>query len=154
MMSRPFVVVGMASSCLLRREQGDQLMLVREWEEHQRTSNRRSVLPRVSITRSRTLYLNEAAYSLLGRPSHVILLCDARNQVIGLRPASAGDAHSYRVRKQKASTSYVIGASAFIRYCGIDCSQVTVFEHITTEDGILLLALNHARRAGRRPPWR
>ena len=69
-------------------------MLVREWEEYQGAGNRRSLLSRASITRSRTLYLNEAAYNLLGRPSHAILLYDARNQMIGLRPASAGDAHS------------------------------------------------------------
>lgn len=107
---------------------------------------------RVSITRHRCISLNQAAYNLLGRPPAVLLLYHREGTAIGLRAVSEDTAYSIRVRPQGKGTTYRVNAVAFMRYHGVDCSQLTVFQRIAFEDGILILAFDRAQRKGQRFP--
>jgi hypothetical protein len=107
--------------------------------------------PRVTLRRDRRLSLNQAAYDLLGCPAAVALLYDASRRAIGLRAPPGDTAQHFRVQKQGTSTNYLVDAVPFIRHYGIDHSQLTVFEPVQLEEGILVLPLDQARRTGVRP---
>jgi hypothetical protein len=107
---------------------------------------------RVSITRQRCISLNQAAYNLLGCPPAVVLLYAAGGMAIGLRADSEGTAYSFRVRPMGKGTNYLINATAFMRYHGIDCSRLTIFRQVAFEDGILILPFDQAYRKGQRFP--
>jgi hypothetical protein len=123
----------------------------RRWEEYQGWHSRKPSVPRATITRYPRLTLNQAAYKLLGSPTQVLLLYDARHQLIGLRAAAQADPHSYCVRKQtRGGTNYIVtGSQAFIRHYRIDYRRLIVFSQVLIEDGVMVLDLDQARRVGR-----
>jgi hypothetical protein len=63
------------------------------------------------------LSLNNAAYRALEQPSHVALLYDADQRIVGLRSVGKEWPNAYRVRPQ--GSSFIVGAQGFISYYGI-----------------------------------
>ena len=68
----------------------------------------------VTIQRQRNLSLNAAAFEALGEPSHVVLLFNEGERMIGIKPAAADVDHAYAVRKQARSNSWLFSAQAFL----------------------------------------
>ncbi|MDQ3541985.1 MAG: hypothetical protein M3440_15000 [Chloroflexota bacterium] len=58
--------------------------------------------------------LNKASVTALGEPTHVVLLWDSDEQVIGLRAADASDIHAYALSKASA-----VPLKTFMRHFGI-----------------------------------
>jgi hypothetical protein len=107
--------------------------------------------PRVSLRQDRRLSLNQAAYDLLGCPTEVVLLYSAARRAIGIRVTPENIGRRFHVRQEGDAARYVIESAPFIRYYRIDYSQLTVFETVQFEDGMLVLSLDQARRRRRGP---
>jgi hypothetical protein len=75
--------------------------------------------PMVTIQRKGPMSLNQAAFHALGKPSHVELLYDPNERIVGFRAVSEPLAHAYPVRQQGRSHTYLIAGHAFIRYYDI-----------------------------------
>jgi hypothetical protein len=56
---------------------------------------------------------------MAGNPTHVELLYDPDEQIIGLREVDPSKSHAYRVRRQGRSNSYIISAQGFLNYFDI-----------------------------------
>ncbi len=97
--------------------------------------------PAVTVQAKGTLSVNRAAAEALGYPQRVELLFDRGARVIGLRPADASVRHSYPLRKQQKSSSYVLAATAFTQAYGIPTDRARRFSAVL-EDGILVIDLN------------
>lgn len=79
-----------------------------------------SVEPMVTLQRSGPISLNRAAYQAIGEPSHLELLYDPDERVIGFRAAKEKPPHAYPVRVQGHAThSYLVAGLAFVKYFDI-----------------------------------
>ena len=122
------------------------------WEEFGGGSTPKTLAAHVTITQQRYISLNQAAYDLLGCPPAVTLLYDTGGQAIGLRAASEDTAYSHPVYKRgKGPYRYMVNAAIFLRFYGIDYSQLTLFKRVDFEDGTLILRFDQAYRKGPRP---
>lgn len=110
---------------------------------------------RVTLNKRGAFSLNYATYQALGEPSHVEMLYDRTDRVIGLRPVPEGTKHAYPVRKQGNAKSYLVGATAFCRTYELDdIDGVLEFFEPKVEDGVLILELVGALVVAPRPPRR
>ena len=114
--------------------------------------------PTMTIQQKGTFGLNRAAVEALGKAERVELLFDRGARVIGLRPVDESVPHGYPVRRQNASHSYVVAATAFCQTYGIPTDRARRYT-ASTEDGILVVDLNTEatevrsnRERGRRAP--
>ena len=114
--------------------------------------------PYVTMQKRGTLSLNRTAYDAIGRPGSLELLYDREAQLIGLRPVSHDLPNAYHVRTATPSPNgpWVISATAFTKYYGIDTSR-SVRWPAYLDGGILCVDLstpgspvtsNRARRTG------
>jgi hypothetical protein len=79
-----------------------------------------SVEPMVTLQRSGPISLNRVAYHAIGEPSHVELLYDPDEKIIGFRAAVGQPAHAYPVRVQGHAThSYLVAGLAFMKHFNI-----------------------------------
>ncbi len=97
--------------------------------------------PTITVQSKGTFGVNRAAVDALGKPERVELLFDRAARMIGLRPADASISHSYPLRRQQNSNSYVLGAVAFTHAHGIQTDRARRYPAIM-EDGILIVDLN------------
>jgi hypothetical protein len=112
----------------------------------------RVIEPFVSLQRKGTFTLNRAAFDALGQPSHVELLFDRDDQVIGFRPVNPSKPTAYAVRSTDPSGSFAVAGKAFVKHYGIETAVArrwpAVFEH-----GVLCVQLGGPREevVGRNP---
>lgn len=76
--------------------------------------------PLVSLQRKGTFTLNRAAYLTLGEPTHVELLFDGEDQIIGFRAVDPSASTAYAVRSTEPSGSYAVAGVAFVKHYEID----------------------------------
>lgn len=100
----------------------------------------RVVEPFVSLQRKGTFTLNRAAYDALEQPSHVELLFDREEQVIGFRPVEPSESTAYAVRSTDPTGSFAVAGLAFVKHFGID-TQVARRWPATVDDGVLCVKL-------------
>jgi hypothetical protein len=118
-----------------------------EWDEFQERGLTPTATPRAGILRRGYISLNDPAYQLLGRPSHVVLLYDPKRRAVGLRPATPDTTHAYQVRKQRDSASYLVSASAFVRTHQIPHDQAIYVDDVYLVDGVLVVELTRSHPA-------
>lgn len=63
--------------------------------------------------------ITKADMDALGEPSHVVLLFDEDERLVGLRPAGADTPHAYPVRKASSTRTYLVSAASFCRRYGL-----------------------------------
>jgi hypothetical protein len=95
--------------------------------------------PRVGLQSRGGFSLNKAAYELLDKPTHVVLLYDRETNAVGMRPAAEDVPHAYPVRKQKGADSYIITGKSFCDHYSIPYGQSTQHFTPTLEDGTLVI---------------
>jgi hypothetical protein len=91
-----------------------------EFEVFTGKSSRVSGGPVVTIQRGGIFALNADAYEALGRAEAVELLYSRENQIIGFRPVSSEVSHAYRLRKARATESYLVSGRAFLANYQLD----------------------------------
>ncbi|SDO48639.1 hypothetical protein SAMN04515671_1093 [Nakamurella panacisegetis] len=99
--------------------------------------------PIITIQMRGIFSMNRAAYALMDSPSHVELLYDKDDQVIGIRGVDDDVPHGYEVRAQtrdKVSGPVIIAGTAFTQYYKIDTSVSRRWTP-TVENGILRIDL-------------
>ena len=112
--------------------------------------------PMATVQRSgKSISLNHAAFEALGRAEHVVLLFDVKRRAIGIKPASADVPHSYAVKRQNHSDSYLVSSSAFTSHHRIDTS-VSRRYRCTVLGNVLVIDVDNplmvlANRRGPRP---
>jgi hypothetical protein len=77
----------------------------------------------------------------MGKPEAAVLLYDAQTRAVALRPVTLEVRHSYPIRKQQNSQSYLLGARAFCVAYGIETGNTIAFEPIL-EDGLVVFELD------------
>lgn len=97
--------------------------------------------PLATIQKRGTLGLNKSAVESIGKPDVVELLFNPEKRVMAIRPARPDSQHTYMLRKQGASDSYLLSMLAFAAHWRIPLGQARRYEG-TTEDGALLIDLN------------
>lgn len=76
--------------------------------------------PAITIQKRGALSLNPAAFEALGSPSHVELLYDRDERLVGIRRAEEATPHAYAVRGVgKNAATRVVSGKAFLSYYGI-----------------------------------
>ena len=101
-----------------------------------------SKIMRVTLNKRGAFSFNTATYSAMGEPSHVELLYDRTDRVIGLRPVPENTKHAYPVRKQGNAKSYLVGATSFCRNYDLDAGDgIIEFIDPKVEEGVLILEL-------------
>jgi hypothetical protein len=75
--------------------------------------------PMVTVQRKGPISLNLAAFHALGKPSHIELLYDPNERIMGFRALNEPLAHAYPVRQQGRSHTFLIAGHKFLKYYGI-----------------------------------
>jgi hypothetical protein len=96
-----------------------------------------------SINYRYSIVFNNKAYDEMNRPEAVVLLFDADNDTIGLRPARPQDLNAFRIRPKGPSMHRTITAAAFARKHDIRIEGTMRFCTAAVEDGILVLDLHY-----------
>ena len=102
--------------------------------------------PRVAIQKRGTISLNRSAFEALGSPAAVELLFDKGEQVVGIRPVPPDVRHSYPLRKQPSSFSYLIAGQAFCNYYGIPTGETRRYAATTIDDVLAIDLKQDAER--------
>ncbi|MBK8465712.1 MAG: hypothetical protein IPL32_07765 [Chloracidobacterium sp.] len=113
----------------------------------------------VTLNSKGTIVMNRAAYERLDEPAAFLLLYDAPNNSIGLKPTVASMKNAYPVLKSGRHGGKKIAAYRLLVECGLQIKDTLKFTDAEIDlDGILLLnlrtaqvskrALNHPRRRG------
>ena len=109
----------------------------------------------VTIQRKGPISLNQAAFHALGKPSHVELLYDPNERIIGFRALTEPLAHAYQVRKQGRAHTFLVAGHAFLKYYDIP-NEVSIRYVAKMYDDVLGVDLKQkglevtSNRSGRR----
>jgi hypothetical protein len=77
--------------------------------------------PAITIQKRGAISINPPAYELLGEPSHLELLYDREERLIGLRKVESTVPHAYMVRPLgKSGTTHLVSGRAFLAWYGIE----------------------------------
>lgn len=130
----------------------------RDWKEIPR-DNKRAQWAGIYVTLNSkgTIVMNRAAHERIGSPVAFLLLYDAGNNAIGLKPTRGGMRNAYLVTKSGRHGGRKIAAYRLLIECGLHIKETLEFPDAEIDlDGILLLnlrtakvsnrALNHPRR--------
>lgn len=104
--------------------------------------------PNVSISRNGNITLNKAAKDLVDSSDSFVLLYDAENQLIGLRPGR-GEPNARRVRASSNQRTWTISAEGFLKHFGVMHSEGRSYLP-TLDGGVLVLDLRRAKEPRRR----
>jgi hypothetical protein len=98
--------------------------------------------PTFTIQVRGTLSLNGSAFQALGSPTHVELLYDEDERVIGLRPCESETIRSYPIRPQGTNSqhTYLVAGKAFLQFFGIPFDTPLRYRPEVV-DGILVVDL-------------
>lgn len=109
--------------------------------------------PRLGVQRNGRVSLNLGAMRALGNPKHVVFLFDPEAMILGVRPASAEEPHSYGVKGDPVRAGgNNISASALWAFYEIDCTDYLGSYLARQEGNRLLITLKRtpAKADGRR----
>ena len=110
------------------------------FETFTQKSARSGAGPLVSIQRGGVFSLNADAFAVLGKPSAVEFVFDPQERVMGFRPTTAESPHSYAVRKQRQTESYLVSGRAFSKHAGISIEHAARYK-AEMIDGVLAVDL-------------
>jgi hypothetical protein len=83
--------------------------------------------------------LSRQAVTILGEPSHVVLLWDADTRTVGLRPASNAEPHAVKL----STRSWQVSMVAFCTHFGITIGPKVIIDG-TAGDGLVVFPLDSA----------
>lgn len=133
----------------------------RDWKEIPRDGKRAQWAGLyVTMNGSGTIVMNRAAYERLDEPAAFLLLYDAANNSIGLKPTGASMQNAYPVMRSGRHGGKKVSAYRLLVECGLQIKDTLEFPDAEIDlDGILVLnlrtaqvskrALNHPRRKTR-----
>lgn len=95
--------------------------------------------PFVTIQKKGPFSLNKAAHEALGEPSHVEMLYDSENKLIGFRPVSDTSPRAYPLRPQGPNNAtFMIAGQAFTKHYKIDTSVARRYAAQLQEDMLVV----------------
>lgn len=104
----------------------------------------------VTLNRKGNIVMNRTAYERLGAPAAFLLLFDAVNNRIGLKPAAASTRNAYPASPSGPSGGRLIRAYRLLQDFGIVVPDTLQFQNPEIDhDGILILDLRTARTSPR-----
>ena len=136
----------------------------RDWKEIPRDGKRAQWAGLyVTMNGTGTIVMNRAAYERLDEPAAFLLLYDAANNSIGLKPTGASMKNAYPVMKSGRHGGRKVAAYRLLMECGLHIKDTLEFTDAEIDlDGILVLnlrtaqvskrALNHPTRRTRVEP--
>lgn len=117
----------------------------RKWEtfEGQQFRLEARRVPRVTLGRKGTFYLNGIAYKALGSPSAVEMLFDGNERIIGIKATDAGKRNAFLIKDHGKAGSYKrISAAAFCTHYRIKTRSTMLFNGVDLDDdGVMILEL-------------
>lgn len=93
-------------------------------------------LPRATIRRDGRLGFNQAAYILLGEPSHIIFWFDEETKTIALEPSVGNKLYAFPVACHPKYPSYYVSCRLFLRDIGIQYKRGPSIFKPTIEQGL------------------
>jgi len=118
--------------------------------------------PVVTLQASGGMALNDLAYDLLGRPSHIVLLYDRKERLIGFQPGRAEQTYAFPIRNAGGAgeaSSWALSTRSFYAYYELQPEATQRFK-ATKQDDIVVIDLKspittlkvraRAQRAGAR----
>ena len=126
--------------------------MLTHWEDFNTHSELKRVhLPRVTIRPNGEFRLSRTAVDLLGGPTHVALLYDRRNGLIGVRAADAATGYRLGARYRERRSSSYFFAKNFLNYHNIRLDKTIAFENVDRSvEGYLVLDMSRAVECGRK----
>ncbi len=121
-----------------------------DWEEFTQKTNYRAEMVRVSLNGRGHFQLNQKAVDALGNPEAVVFMFDRSNRLIGIKPSTPDIEHSYELKRQGSSQNYLVRARSFCSYYSINLGDTIVFNDARTQDGMIVLDLDHTTEVVRR----
>jgi hypothetical protein len=117
----------------------------------ERPRGKERVRPRVyvSLNRRGEIAMNEAAFSLIGRPASVTLMYDRANRSIGVKFPVAADRHFFPARRYgRGRKMRIVRAARALKQFGIEVERTIVFCDARVEmfrkEPMLVLELDRA----------
>ena len=95
--------------------------------------------PAVTFRARGAINLNSPAYNLLEKPDAVLLLFDAKNRRMAVKPSERGDSRAYPLNKHRKNNAS-IPASKFLEHYGIRPGK-TIRYNAELEGGLLVVKL-------------
>ena len=100
--------------------------------------------PRVTLYRTGTFGLNQAAYAQLGEPRAVCFLYDRAARAIAIQPVRDPHPDAYRVTQRVSSRSYTIRARRFLCHYAIPFDRPLAWAYVRQCGELLVLHLAEA----------
>ena len=89
----------------------------------------RSAEPTVSLLASGGLFFNSACYNqFFKKHKYLVLLYDAQNSLIGVRPTDKQEAYSYKITVAKSGAGCSISGLSFVKKYKINHSKTRSFK--------------------------
>lgn len=119
----------------------------RDWKEVPRDGTRAQWAGvYVTMNGAGTIVMNRAAYERMGEPAAFLLLYDAANNTIGLKPSAASMRNAYPVMRSGRHGGRKVSAYRLLTECSLHIKDTLEFPDAEIDAyGILLLALRTAR---------
>ena len=92
------------------------------------------------------MLISRNAYEALGRPGHVVMLWDAENDTVGIRPVPPRTLNAFKLYDSGRSGAYRFHALRFLVKYDIRLDYTARFPTATIEDGVLLPKLKYRAR--------
>lgn len=121
--------------------------MARNWEIFDEPSTPRLAELHVSMSPAGTMLLSRNTYAAMGDPSHVVMLWDARNDTVGIRPVPPRTLNAFRVYPTNRAGAYRFHAMRFLVKHDIKLSYTVRFPTAEIEDGVLILELPYRVRS-------
>ena len=99
--------------------------------------------PVVTLQASGGMAFNDLAYDLLGRPSHIVLLYDRKDSLIGFEPGEAQQSYAFPVRNAGGAgdaSSWALSTRSFYAYYELEPEATQRFK-ATKQDDIVVIDL-------------
>lgn len=104
----------------------------------------------VTMNRRGFIVMNRTTHQRMGEPAAVLLLFDAANNRIGMKPTVLAIKNAYPVAKHGRHGGRVVRAFRLMQEFGIDIAETIQFQNAEIDhDGVLVLNLRTARIASR-----
>ena len=119
----------------------------RDWKEIPRDGKRAQWAGLyVTMNGTGTIVMNRAAYERLDEPAAFLLLYDAPNNSIGLKPTGASMKNAYPVMKSGKHGGRKVSAYRLLMECGLQIKDTLEFTDAEIDiDGTLVLNLRTAK---------
>lgn len=102
--------------------------------------------PSVTLGKSGTLTVNDAALALVGTPEVCTMHYDRERQIIGLKPCEANTPYARMLKSKKSQCRIAVSLSSFLTYYGIETTETRRYE-ARELDGMLCFKLTEGQPA-------